>query len=159
MNESERIADQLRRAFDGQAWHGQSVLELLKDVTAEEAVARPVSGRHNIWEIVLHNIVWNVMTSNAVKGEPMKNLTVEEDWPVVKECGEDAWRRTLKNLEDVKAHLVSSISEFKDEHLNDTVPGRSYSYYVLFHGLIQHNLYHAGQIAILKRKRSQVSSI
>jgi len=154
LNETDRIADQLKRAFDGQAWHGQSVLELLKDMGAEEAVARPVPGRHTIWEIVLHNIVWNTMAFESVGGKAMRNLPLEEDWPRVEEYSEDAWRTTLEKLGEVKVSLVRAISEFGDERLDDTVPGRSYSYYVLFHGLIQHNIYHAGQIAILKRKRS-----
>jgi len=92
LNETDRIADQLTRAFEGQAWHGQSVLELLKDVGAEEAAARPVPGRHTIWEIVLHNIVWNMMAYDSARGVPMKDLTIEEDWPSVKEISEDAWR-------------------------------------------------------------------
>lgn len=152
MNETDRIADQLTRAFEGQAWHGQSVLELLKDVGAEEAAARPVPGRHTIWEIVLHNIVWNMMAYDSARGVPMKDLTIEEDWPSVKETSEDAWRGALERLVDVKTRFVKAISEFSDERLGETVSGRTYSYYILFHGIIQHNIYHAGQIAILKKK-------
>ena len=154
MNETDRIADQLKRAFEGQAWHGQSVLELLKDVGAEEAAARPVPDRHTILEIVLHNIVWNTMAYDSTKGVPMKDLPIEEDWPSVKDISEDAWGRAMDRLIDVKTSLLKAISEFSDERLGKTVPGRTYSYYILFHGIIQHNIYHAGQIAILKRKRS-----
>jgi len=52
----------------------------------------------------------------------------------------------------VKTRFVKAISEFSDERLGETVSGRTYSYYILFHGIIQHNIYHAGQMAILKKK-------
>jgi hypothetical protein len=59
MKETERIRDQLHRAFAGDAWHGPSVLEILENVTASQAATRPIAGAHSIWELVLHIKAWN----------------------------------------------------------------------------------------------------
>src|SRR5260370_41368205 len=58
-SEASRISDQLRRAFGGDAWHGHSVFEILKGVTAAQAAARPIKNAHSIWELVLHIAAWD----------------------------------------------------------------------------------------------------
>ena len=73
MSEVKRINDQLRRAFDGEAWHGPSVLELLKDVSAVQAAAHPIEGAHSIWELALHIAAWeNVARKRIVEGVPFE---------------------------------------------------------------------------------------
>ena len=80
--ETSRIADQLRRAFDGEAWHGPAVLEILHGVTAADAAARPLPRGHNIWEIALHIAVWDDVARRRMAGEIVQP-TPEEDWPPV----------------------------------------------------------------------------
>src|SRR5260370_40676654 len=64
-----QIAEQLRRAFDGSAWHGPSMLELLEDVDAETAAARPIPNVHSIWELVLHTAVWGRVVRRRIAGQ------------------------------------------------------------------------------------------
>lgn len=153
MSESARIADQLRRAFDGVAWHGDSLFEILKGVTAAQAAACPVANAHSIWELVLHIAAWDGavrrrMTGVAVKLSPAKNF------PAVTETSEAAWAKTLSHLRQVHQELVEAVEKFPSKSLNNQVPGKKgahYNFYYMLQGVVQHELYHAGQIALLKK--------
>jgi uncharacterized damage-inducible protein DinB len=125
------------------------VSELLKDVDSALAQRRLLSGAHNIWELVLHITAWQAATVRAVKGDKMPQLDGPDDWPVAGHTEQD-WRNAVERLERVNEELVSSLTSFPDERLGNTVPGREYSFYYLLHGVAQHNLYHAGQMAMLK---------
>ena len=152
MTEIERIADQLQRAFDGRAWHGPPLMPLLSDVDAEQAMARPLEERHTIWELVLHINAWRDKVRRVLGGEEMEGLPDEEDWPPVDDTGEEAWAKTVEELKRVHDELIEAVSGFSESQLGETVPGASYSFYGMLHGLVQHDLYHAGQIAILRKK-------
>jgi uncharacterized damage-inducible protein DinB len=152
LTEIERIVDLMERAFDGQAWHGPSAMELLSDVDPDQAAARPLKGRHTIWELVLHIAAWEIVVRGALSGENVISLSEEEDWPPIRSQSEAAWGQAVDELKRVHRGLVEAVSEFSESRLNDTVGGRSYSFYRMIHGVIQHDLYHAGQIAVLKRK-------
>jgi len=152
LKEIGRIVDQLNKAFDGRAWHGPSVMKLLSDVGADQAAARPLEGRHTIWELVLHIAAWKDVVRRVLMGEKMISLSDEENWSSVKSTGEAAWRHVVGELERVQKDLVEAVSGFSEARLDETVPGASYSFYSMLHGVIQHDLYHAGQMAILRRK-------
>ena len=75
----------------------------------------------------------------------------ELDWPLVGDTSEQAWRQTVESFFSSHLKLVEAIKTLSDERLDATVPGRPYSFYHLFQGMIQHAVYHAGQIALLKK--------
>ena len=150
MTEIERISDQLKRAFEGGAWHGPSVKEVLEGVTAEKAAARPVSGAHSIWELVLHIAVWENAVKRWVRGESY-NVSDEQNWPAIKDAGEPAWKKALEALEKGHMELRETISRLSDSDLDKILKQPKPSVYQLLHGVIQHDLYHAGQIAVLKK--------
>jgi hypothetical protein len=146
--ECSRIADQVRCAFGGDAWHGPALNEILEGVTAAQARTRPLKAGHTIWELVLHTDVYIVAALEAVNGIPMPRIYgTELDWPEPGGEWNDATDRVLGHAED----LAAAISSFSDERLQEIVPGRGYDFYHLFHGVVQHSLYHGGQIAMLKR--------
>jgi len=149
VSETKRIADQLRRSQQGPAWHGPSVGELLKGVNAALAQRRILPGAHNIWELVLHVTAWQAATLRAVRGDTMPQLDGQDDWPIMGHTDQD-WREAVERLERITESLAASLANFPDERLSDTVPGRDYSFYFLLHGVAQHNIYHAGQMAMLK---------
>lgn len=151
--EINRIEDQLKRAFEGEAWHGPSLSEVMNGVTHAQAAARPLPGAHSIWEIVLHITTWESVGRRRVAGEVVE-VSSEEDWPAVREIGEREWRESLKALEAGHQELRRAISGLSDADLRKKVAGTEYSVYFLLHGVIQHDLYHAGQIAILRRSGS-----
>jgi len=151
--ETSRIADQLRRAFEGEAWHGPSLLEILDGLTAAGAAARPLPTSHRIWEIVLHIAVWDDAARRRMAGE-VAQPTPEEDWPAVEETSPAAWRRTLDHVKQTHDALVRAVTAFPDSRLLERVPGKEpdyYDFYYLLHGIAQHELYHAGQIMLLKK--------
>ena len=153
MTESQRIADQLRRAFDGEAWHGPSVLELLKDVDAHQASRHPAKNLHNIWEIVRHINVWDNAALVRMAGK-VTQPTGDDDWPPVTDTGKEAWKKTVADLTRTHNELVKQVEALPEKHLKEQVPGKKqdfYNFYYMLHGIAQHELYHAGQIAILKK--------
>jgi uncharacterized damage-inducible protein DinB len=149
MEEIKRIDEQLRRAFEGPAWHGPSLHELLADVTAEQAAARPLTGTHSIWELVLHVAAAKDLVRRRLAGERAE-LSSEEDWPAVTTTSEAAWQESLASLRRAQTELQQTMAHVVDADLEGTVPGKDHSVYIMLHGLIQHDLYHAGQIALLK---------
>jgi uncharacterized damage-inducible protein DinB len=150
MSEVERIIDQLRRAFEGPAWHGDSIKELLSDVTAEKAAARPFAGAHSIWELVLHIAAWEEGIRLRLAGERAE-LSAEEQWPSITDTSEAAWRDTLAAMERTHLSLRAAIASLDDEMLSRPIVKGMSSVYGSLHGVIQHGLYHAGQIALLKK--------
>jgi uncharacterized damage-inducible protein DinB len=153
MTELSRIEDQLRRAFEGDAWHGPALKEILSEVTPQKAAIRPIRGLHSIWEIVLHLSMWMQVVRRRLEGEVIVDLPPEEDWPAVRDTGKQAWSKCLKELEGSYQGLRQKISQLEDARLEQVVAGKGYSVYVMLHGVVQHNLYHAGQIALLKKAR------
>jgi len=150
MNEAARIADQHRRAFDGSAWHGPAVFEILAGVSATRATAKPIKGAHSIWELVLHMRAWEEAVHGRLKGRPI-SLSPEQDWPRVKDKSPAAWKRALAALRETHDALNRDIAGLSDEQLHDPSAGTETTLYLLLHGAVQHALYHAGQIAVLKK--------
>ncbi len=150
MTEIERLQDQLRRGYEGEAWHGPALRELLADVDAETAAARPIADAHTIWELVLHITAWQDAARRRLEGEPAR-LSDEEDWPPVLDVGDEAWSDTLAAMEVTHRRLTEAVGGLAESDLNDQVNEQEYSAYELLHGVVQHDLYHAGQIALLKK--------
>lgn len=150
MTEPIRIADQLKRSVRGIAWHGPSVMEILADVTAEEAVQHPVADAHSIAEIVLHVTAWLRAAERGLSGTPTQ-LSSAEDWPGVPAAFD--WAEALEQLRDASKALGDRIKRLDADDLERLVRGndQDYSTYALLHGVVQHNLYHAGQLALLKK--------
>jgi len=147
--ESIRIATQLRHAFAGQPWHGPPLSELLANVTPKQACARPIPGAHNIQELVLHIDVWLRAALDAVHGIAMPKLYgTEKDWQVVTEADAAEWARATQSLFQGGEQLALTVEQLPDVRLQEIVPGRDYDFYYLLHGIVQHSLYHAGQIAL-----------
>jgi len=154
MSETKRILDQLKCAYEGEAWHGPSLREILADVTAEQAAARPLPNAHSIWELVLHIAAWENAARNVLEGLPI-NVPPEENFPTISDTSEAAWQDALATLETVHHGLRAAIARSTDADLDTLVDnkdtGRRYSVYCLLHGVVQHDLYHAGQIVMLKK--------
>ena len=152
MTEIERILDQLNRAFEGPAWHGPSIKELLNGVTAAQAHARPLQNAHSIWELVHHIAVWEDVGRRRLEGDPAEvPISSPEDWPPAADVSEAAWEKSKAALERGHQSLVQAISRVPESRLDEPILEGKSTVYVTLHGVIQHDLYHAGQIAILKK--------
>ena len=152
MSEIERILDQLKRAYEGNAWHGPSVKEVLAGVTAEQAHARPVKNGHTIYELVRHIAVWEDVGRRRLEGDPAEvPISSPEDWPPGDDTSEAAWEQAKGALDNGHQSLVDAIKRVDESRLDKPILAGKSSVYVTLHGVIQHDLYHAGQIAILKK--------
>jgi uncharacterized damage-inducible protein DinB len=153
MTEGERIAEQHRRAYHGEAWHGPAVFELLEGVTAKQAAARPVKEAHTIWELVLHLASWEKVVRSRFVGEAIE-ATDEIDWPRPGSTTPANWKNVLQSLHEESEALRIVLARTTDERLESKRPGDAGTWYDLAHGQVQHALYHAGQIALLKKGTS-----
>ena len=152
--ECSRIAYALASAINGEAWYGNSLREILKSVTAEQAQRHPLPNAHSVWELLRHVDAWAKFALGAVQGTPIPPwpaMPVELDWPTVPDPSEPAWKLAMDEFFEHHLKLVDVIGAFNDERLEATVPGRSYNFYRLFQSATQHAIYHAGQIALLKK--------
>ena len=150
-SEASGIADQLRRAFNGSAWHGPALLELLADVDAATAAARPIADVHSIWELLLHIAVWDDAGMVRLTGKKWQPTGLA-NFPVVPaKPTEAAWRKAVTATKKTHDKLVKTVAALPESRLRDRVPGKRYDFYHMLHGIAQHELYHAGQIAILKK--------
>ena len=155
MSEIERILNQLKRAYEGGAWHGPSVKEVLNGVTAEQAQARPIQNGHTIYELVRHIAVWEDVGRRRLQGDPAEvPISSPEDWPPAEDTSEAAWQQAKAALDRGHQALVEAISHVDDARLDEPILEGKSSVYVTLHGVIEHDLYHAGQIAILKKELS-----
>jgi uncharacterized damage-inducible protein DinB len=150
MSEIEFIADQLKAAFDGEAWHGPALMEILDGVDSKSAAAHPIPEAHSIWELVMHLITWERVISRRIQGEAFMPSD-EENFPPVRQATDSAWREAVQTLQRTHADLILRVSAMKEEQLNERVPGKDYDLRFMLTGAVQHAAYHGGQIALLKK--------
>jgi uncharacterized damage-inducible protein DinB len=153
MSQVEFIADQLRAAFDGEAWHGPALMEILDGINAETAAAHAVPAAHSIWELVLHLATWERVISRRIQGEEFMPSD-EENFPPVRQPTDSAWREAAQTLQTTHAELIRLVSAMKEDRLNERVPGKDYDLRFMLTGAVQHAAYHGGQIALLKKAQS-----
>ena len=153
-----RIVDQLRRMHEGDAWHGPSLREALEGVTAAMAVARPISAGHTIYELTHHLAAWANEVTRRLDGRSPR-MPDEGDFPPAVEALSDAeWEAAQARLDTAHTVLVEAILAFDPGRLHevvtakrDTPIGVGVTYYAMLHGVVQHDAYHAGQIALLRK--------
>lgn len=150
MSEIERIHQRLRRIVEGDSWHGPSLREILQEVSAPEAYARPIPGAHTIWELVLHIGAWAGAVRMRLGGERAE-LSDEENFPTVTDASQEAWEAARSGMEEEHRLLAETVAGLDESRLDGAVVEGMSSVYNHLHGLIEHSLYHAGQLMLLKR--------
>jgi uncharacterized damage-inducible protein DinB len=143
------LADQLRRACEGGAWHGPALFELLADVPPHLAAAVPVSGRHSIWELTLHVAAWFDAVRRRLGGDPAL-LADDENFPPVLDFAPAKWNDARGRLRTAYQELLAAVLALAPADLGRHAPGREHNLRFLIEGAIQHAAYHGGQIALLK---------
>jgi len=150
------IAERIVKAVTGPVWHGPALEELLRDVTAPEAAARPSSGKHSIGEIVLHVRFWcdDSLRRLPAPGSPAAALPEPaqgEDWPALPRSDEQAWKRIVAGLAESHRALAAAVKLLSPDLLPARIPGRKVTYEDMLRGVVEHAAYHGGQVAILRR--------
>jgi uncharacterized damage-inducible protein DinB len=145
-----KIVEQLQRAWDGEAFHGTPVRTLLEGVGAAAAFARPLGGAHSIAEIARHIGTWEDIVRRRLAGEVIDQVADEVDWPGG-EATPAAWDATLRWLDETHARLEGAVAALPEGRLGEPVAARDYDVQYMLQGILQHTLYHAGQIALLTK--------
>lgn len=143
----------LERSFNRKSWHGTNLLGSLRRVTLEEACWRPEKGRHNIWELVPHAAYWKYSVRRRITGEKRGSFPLTgSDWfkrPM--ELSSRSWKADLQLLEDEHAKLLSAVACMDSTLLGKVPEGSSVDFESLILGVAAHDVYHAGQVQLLKR--------
>jgi uncharacterized damage-inducible protein DinB len=147
------VVNELKRSFDGEAWHGPALMEILDSIDARTAAARPLPQAHSIWELVLHITAWEDVVRRRIHGETC-TLTDEQNFGHVARVNDSAWQQAVGNLRSQHARLLETVSTLPEPRLHDRVPGKEYDLLFMLLGAVQHAAYHGGQIALLKRAKS-----
>jgi uncharacterized damage-inducible protein DinB len=151
------LADRLNDTWHGAPWYGSSSDTILADITADMAARRIAPGTHTIWELVLHITAWTETAAARVRGIGSKNPD-RGDWPIVGATTPDAWAAALGDLQAARTQLLGDLSAAHEEDLHlrvkefdapfaSTATTRAGT----VTGLIEHDIYHLGQIALLKK--------
>lgn len=134
-------------------WYGDSITAVLDSITPEIAGIRLTRDGHSILELVHHTAVWREFAIEMLSGNTNFRIEVNssDDWRVIEYSTPENWVNARKRLDDSQQKLLEILREFPDERLAETVPGRSFSFDFLLHGVVQHDVYHLGQITLLRR--------
>lgn len=149
------LLDQLDEAFERRSWHGTNLRGSLRGVTADQAIWRPGPGRHNVWEIVIHAAYWKYAVARRLTGEKRGGFPRRgSDWfPTPTPPTDVRWRQDVRLLGELHRRLRSTVADLTDADLRRGVPGGKETVGRLVRGVAAHDLYHAGQIQLLKRLR------
>jgi uncharacterized damage-inducible protein DinB len=145
MRQTQKIADSYRAATVKAAWYGPSLAELLARISPALASTPPVPGSHSISELLQHLLLWNERIRDTSDSNPLPPWRPEKDWaepPIPWKELVSRWSQSCELLED-------KIRNFPIDDLAKQVPGRNYPYETLFHGVVEHTIYHSGQIAMV----------
>lgn len=146
MTSTQRIADLYRGATLGGAWYGPSLAELLADTSPDTATRAPLTGAHSISELLQHLLLWNERIRNTSDQSPLPRWDAEREWaePPI------PWSELVARWNESRSLLEQRIRTFPVSDLGKQVPGRDYPYETMFEGIVQHTIYHAGQIAMIR---------
>lgn len=151
--EIERLLLLLDEGFNKAAWHGPNLRGSIRGVTAREAAIRPASGRHNIWEIVVHAAYWKYAVRRRLLGEKRGSFSIlGSNWfERPKDRSENAWRADVTLLEQEHRRLRETVSSLQPQELDRRSRGSRTRVRRLVFSIAFHDVYHAGQIQLVKR--------
>jgi len=157
MTERDRLINQFEREIGGEPWHGPSLVGILEGVTAEQAARKPSADAHSIWEIVLHMTGWKREVMRRAQGHVAAE-PAQGDWPAIGDVSEERWSHAQEDHLHANRELVDLVRGLTDAELEAKVSGDSAAFIgagisvkATLYGLLQHDVYHSGQIAILKK--------
>lgn len=149
-NEIQRIKGLLRHIYFGPAWHGPAVMEVIADLPVEK-LTRRIEKSNNIAELVYHMASWRIYAIKKLEGDVDYDVDDETNFLKLDHVSEKEWEILLDRLESSQEKLAHILEAIPESKLMEKVPGRQYNFYFLLHGIIQHDLYHLGQIVLLKK--------
>lgn len=143
--EVQKLDDILRHTFEKNAWHGVAVMEALNSID-ESIVHKKLNSTHSIIKLVTHMTAWRVFITERLAGNDHFEISNEMNFPDTK-----SWRQAVDALVDSQEKLLTSLEKFPNEKLSEVVPNRPFKFFTMLHGIVHHDLYHLGQIVLIKK--------
>ena len=149
----ELLLEILDQAFDRRGWHGTTLRGSLRGVTADEALWRPARRRHNIWELTVHAAYWKYAVRRRLAGDAAGSFARKpSDWPEVPTTPDArAWRRDVDLLAGEHRLLREVVRGLPPARLEGRSPQGVWTNAQEIHGVAAHDLYHTGQIQLIKK--------
>ena len=146
------IIEQMKDAYEGDPWFGRNIKSLLADVE-EQNTFEKLSNQHSILDLVWHMITWREFAIDRLQQKPQMQLKYFEqnDWRKLDYSNKTLWQQVLEHLQKTQDELIQLLKKQKDEILDKTVAERNYNFRKLLHGIIQHDIYHLGQVAYIQK--------
>ena len=146
--------NQFQSVYVGPNWIGDSVLSILDDLPAQIAFQKPPGKRHSIAEILKHMMLWKYLLVNRLSGDNIYDVDQEQsfDTSIYGEATPEAFKKLLSDVDDCQRELISLLEKAKPEVLYIHIAGRNYNMEYLVNGILQHDIYHLGQLAFLKKQ-------
>lgn len=153
MAEKNLFIVQLEQAFRRKSWHGTNLFGAVRGIGVETAAWRPAPDRHNIWEIILHAAYWKYSVYRRLDGDPKLKFPVKgSNWfPRPAESSEAELKADIKLLKNYHDLLIGGVNALPEKKLGTIPAGSKTTFRDLLIGVAAHDLYHAGQIQLLKR--------
>lgn len=143
--------NQLEEIYSGKPWYGDSMTDILNKISPGDAVKKLSQGKHSIVELVFHMITWRCFVIKQLQGDKEYDVQQNDknDWREINYGDENLWKDALSEFDKMHKMLISELNNFNEDLLNKTIPVRSYDYEFMLTGLIQHDMYHLGQISLI----------
>jgi uncharacterized damage-inducible protein DinB len=152
MSDTGLLVEIIDRAYNRRSWHGTNLRGSIRGLTARQALRRPARGRHNIRELVVHAAYWKYVVRRRLTGEPRGSFPLDgSNWFVRSVASEAAWKEDIALLDKTHRALRSAIETFPEKDWKRRPAGSSVTNLELVAGIAAHDLYHAGQIQLIKR--------
>jgi uncharacterized damage-inducible protein DinB len=141
-----------RSAYEGHPWFGRNIVEILGEIDEQTAFQKP-NNQHSIVELLYHMIVWREFTISRIEADKARaaGYFEENDWSVLDHEDKSLWRKGLQKLDDTQKHLLEILKNLKEDQLTQKVADRKYDVRHLLYGILEHDIYHLGQIAYIKK--------
>lgn len=151
--ETKKIINLLNAAYNKQPWHGESLRASLDNLNAAQAAQRPLANTKPIWEYVLHLIQWRIFCIKKLQNNAAFDIELNTtmDWPELIDRSDLAWKNTLIELDKTQEEFINLLKQMDDSKLEETVSNRTYPFYSLVYGILQHDAYHQGQINLIRK--------
>jgi hypothetical protein len=156
-DEIESLLALLDLAYDRRSWHGPNLRGSIRGLPAREAAWRPAPGRHSVWELVVHSAYWKYAARRRITGEKRGSFPIAgSNWfprpgKIPKSSAERAWKADIALLEVMHRSLRAAIARLAPRDLRRTLPGSALAVAELIRGVALHDVYHSGQIQLIKR--------
>lgn len=151
-NEIDTILQQLDNVLNGHPWYGKAVYQLLQEANEQKAFVKPHHNSHSMAELLYHMVTWAQFTHQRIEKEPITDMAAFEalDWQQI-DPAVHTWQKGVAALKASHQKIIDLLNAKEDAFLDEKVDYRKYNFRYLLHGLIQHNIYHLGQVAYVNK--------